>query len=353
MSTNALKRDRSNDNHDYYELVLKEKRFNNYVMDKLKDECVGVFLKKYMKHLTEVLFPEAFEVYGSVFVKMNTIHNLITELSSFKLDLVPTLNQFRSGATWAKFTPSCDDDMEDQYDICRDLCEKECQELTPEKRGKYFKGSVFFIYLKKQQLQSLIDSCSWLKAFCAILSSKCLIQLSVMSDFVDQLSSDTQSYVHRDLLMSSSLGANFIVFLDRDITGLDGAVFKSHTNGTQHDISVSYMRSSVLYMSGKVYHASSTSRVHGIHHAVRNKSKKGDPGYVNTQRRFLLINCCPYSKLNMLDQLLNSDCYTMMSPYSLKESVFIYENNIVSELSDSEITSCFNTLKMVKQIYKK
>jgi hypothetical protein len=352
----SRKRDRTEEQSEYYILVGKERLFNKYFRTKFENDCLQAFKKGpkqwNVNHLQGTLIPEALLAYDNVYMKMNELHKMFSELSSFQFDQLPALKQFQSGASWATFTPAWDADMESEYDKNRDLCESECKTLTQEKRAKYFKGPVFFIYLQKNQIQTLINRCSWLKTVCRILSKKCLIQVAVMSDFVDKVSSPRQKYVHRDLALSSSLSANFIVFLDDDITGHDGAVLSSHTNCTQRDISVSYMRSSVLYVSGKLYHSSSTSRAHGIHHAER-KPSKGSEGYVHTQRRFLLINCCPYSKLNMLDQLLNCESYTEYSPYSLSQSVFIYENNTVSELSASEVSSCDETLRMVKTQYKK
>jgi hypothetical protein len=245
-----------------------------------------------------------------------------------------------------------DQNMELQYNICRDLCESECKDLTQEKRDKYFKSPVFFVHLHKNQIQSLINSCLWLKDICGLLSSKCLIQVAVMSDFVDMVEVPRNSHIHRDLTFSSLLSANIIVFLDDDMTGLDGADIISHTNCTQKQIPVSYMRSSVVYMSGKVYHSSSTSRAYGIHHSER-KPSKGSAGYVHTQRRFLLINCCPYSELNMIDQTLNSESYTNLSPYTLAQSVFIYEDCDVTELCPDEIKLCGILLNMVKSQFKK
>ena len=298
------------------------------------------------------MFPEAFNVYGNVYDKMNRLYELIIQQSTFHFDRHPELKQFLSGASWAIFTPSFNKNMEIEYDKCRDLCEKECKQLTEDKRNRYYTSPTFYIFLGKSRIQSLIESCLWLSNICSIISSKCLIQVAVMSEFVDRVGDERNVYVHRDLSFSSSLSANIIVFLDDDHTGRDGAIISSHLNCTQRNVNVEYLRSSVLYMSGKVYHTSLDSRAYGIRHAERNPSK-GSPGYVHTQRRFLLINCCPYSELNMIDQILNSECYNNSTPYSLAQCVYTFENNIVSELSNHEVLTYTKSLNMVKNTYKK
>jgi hypothetical protein len=349
------KRDRQEEQHNRYELLQKGKIFNKRLKANFALGCSEAFLKTHWKHLKTQLIPETMVVYGDVYTKMNDLHTLFSEYLRFIFDKLPAPKQFRSEASWATFTPPFNQEMEDEYNKSRDLCEIKCKELTQEDRDQYFKTSpVFFINLQKDQIQSLISCCSWLQNVCRILSNKCLIQVAVMSDFVDKVSSHREKYNHRDLLLSSSLSANFIVFLDDDATGRDGSVLSTHTNCIKQEISVLHARSSVLYVSGALYHSSSTSRAYGIHHAERNPSK-GSAGYVHTQRRFLLINCCPYSKLNMLDHLLNCESYTENSRYSLSECVFIYENNTgtVSCLNETEVTSCHKTLTMVKKKYKK
>lgn len=356
-TSNKRKRDRKEEQHHYYNTHEKSHKFNQYFAKSFMSECSAAFKlgpnHTYERYLKSELIPEALDVYGNVFEKMEQLHAVLTEISSFPFhDQITDKKQFMSGATWANCTPPHNIEMECEYDKYRDLCELECANLTEEKRNKYFQTSVFFIQLEKNQLQSLINSCPWLRNICSVLSSKCLIQVTVMSDFVDKVNEPRQIYEHRDLSLSSSLSANMIVFLDNDMTALDGATLTTHLNCTKREIPIQYLRSSVLYMSGKVYHAASTSRAYGIHHASR-KPSKDSPGYVNSQRRFLLINCCPYSKLNMLDQLLNCESYTDLTPYSMKQCIFTLSENVVSELTDSEVKSCEKTLDMVKSKYKK
>jgi len=141
------KRKRSDERHAYYEKVQKESSFNQYFAKSFINECLQGFKqgtnKRYTNYLKTTLFPEAFNVYGNVYDKMNRLYTLLSEQSTFQFDQLPPLKQFLSGASWAIFTPSLDVNMELEYDKCRDLCELECQQLTEDKRKRSYSSLVF------------------------------------------------------------------------------------------------------------------------------------------------------------------------------------------------------------------
>ena len=187
--------------------------------------------------------------------------------------------------------------MQEVFECCSELCERKCKQLSPAARKAFEPpGVVFFYYLPISDVKRVVASCQWLTDMCQCVSETCLIQAAVMGDFVDNLCTDYPHYSHHDLQFSACMSCSFVVFLDNDITGMDGITIKSHT--------LPHVSSTVLYMSGEILNARTTSRAFGQHHASLNKGKE-----VLTQRRMLLISCCPFSSIGLLDQYLNSDAY--------------------------------------------
>jgi len=105
-------------------------------------------------------------------------------------------------------------------------------------------------------------------------------------------------------------------------------------------------------MSGEILHARTTSRAFGQHHASLNKGKE-----VLTQRRMLLISCCPFSSIGLLDQYMNSDAYMKSNSNRMEDIIFKFNfsptERRISLLSEAEVGNTMILFEKVKKEYKK
>ena len=98
----------------------------------------------------------------------------------------------------------------------------------------------------------------------------------------------------------------------------------------------------IIYVPvGKVIHGSDHKRVYGKH-IMHADTKK-------TQRRFISINCCPYSRLNLLDQLLNCDVYGTHMNNKLADAVYMFDvtSKCVTNLSANDIIQAEDDFKKI------
>ena len=282
---------------------------------------------------------------GDVSSKLYAVHAAISQASeSSEVNIISNAKAFHAGSTWARFVPTQCAVMQEDFNYYVELCECKCKMLSQAQRKAFGSpGIVFFEYLPLTDVKRIVESSRWLSDICKCVSDTCLIQAAIMGDFVDNLHTDYPHYPHHDMQFSASVSCSFIVFLDNDITGMDGITIKGHK--------LPHVASTVLYMSGEIEHARTTSRAFGQHHAALNK------GNSFTQRRMLLINCCPFSSIGLLDQYLNSDAY-MKRSNSMKKIIFKFNPLVATEdsvslLSDADVGKTMTLFQKVKPCYKK
>lgn len=276
---------------------------------------------------------------------------------STAFNILPSKAQFMTLKPWARFTLGID--FAPTLAYYSEWCEK-CYNETPQRDlRKYHPGVNFFVYLPVASVQDFITENIWLQQLLAKITGiddKVLLQAYVMCDQVCKLTGDVDidkpRFFHCDLTISGSMGLALIVFLDPDMSGSDGTTIlhlkgrymESATRGEEGKcmIHIGHVANTVLLMTGRAMHYADTKRDYGRILANINTQK--------TQRRFILFNICPYSRLNMLDQLLGSDIYAKSSPCSLKRGIFVVQNNIVSRLSEDEVTDTVNNFKHLNSV---
>lgn len=329
----STKKSRKDYQEDYYQTQGKSKKYNTRYRENWSETFSSFFRNDFheeFKELESEYWLANENVYGRL---MELFEALVNENPA--IDDESELNIFHSSDDFAGRKQWCMFSLHGHYNAILIAQGEEIEkryEITPQDTlQKYHPGLNFFAFLNQSDIQHLFNSFSWLRMCLKIvtgLENKCLIQVSMMCDQRDYLATkfeDKQErYFHYDLALSGSLGLTFIIFLDNDISGNDGVgivtrrgkYVDSASKGDGDAIDkLSYVFRTVLLMTGKTLHYSEPRRIYGRHICRMGEHK--------TQRRFLLINCCPYSKLNLLDQVLNSDVYMLNNEYELRNAVHV------------------------------